>query len=98
MPAQRGVVREQVPIVFDAVLPIYFVLQQTAAAPCCAFGPSLARHDLQVAPQVRTEMKISEGGEYLDENLKASQPAEWQPACVCLLMLNRNLLLMPSAG
>lgn len=45
--------------------------------PSLCIRSSLARHDSQAAPQVRAEMKISVGGEYLDENLK--QPAEWQP-------------------
>lgn len=76
-----GVVREQV--VFDAFLLINFVLQQTAVPLHCAFGSSLTRHDSQAVPQVRTEMKISEGGKYLDENLKRSQAAEWQPVHAC---------------
>lgn len=74
---KEGVVREQV--VFDAFLLINFVLQQTAVPLHCAFGSSLTWHDSQAVPQVRTEMKISEGGKYLDENLKRSQAAEWQP-------------------
>lgn len=70
-------------VFFDAVLLINFLLQQTAEPPHCAFGYSLAWHDLQAAPQVRNKMKISEGRKYLNENLKALQPAEWQPVHTC---------------
>lgn len=63
---------------------INFVLQQTGEIPHCAFGSSLVWHDSQAEPQVTAKMKIS-GGKYLDENLKASQPAEWQPVHACFL-------------